>query len=87
MKSRFSAAILGLTLGIFGINNFYTNNVSKGIIDILVSVLLSWTVIAPLIVTLINTVRACQYLWCIDDYEFNNKYVAGMNNKQQILTD
>ena len=80
MKSRFSAAILAFFLGVFGINNFYTKQNRKGIADVLISVLLCWTVIAPSVITVLNIVRGCQYLWCNTDEEFNSKFVHYPDN-------
>lgn len=76
MKSRFSAAILAFALGTFGINNFYTKNTTHGIIDILVSVFGSvFFCIPTLVITVLNVVRGCQYLWCDTDEQFVQKYV------------
>ena len=75
MKSRYTAAFFAFLLGGLGINNFYTNNTGKGVVDCLVSVLLCWTVIAPVTVSIINLVRGCKYLWCNTEEEFNIKYV------------
>lgn len=75
MKSRYTAAIFAFLLGGIGINNFYTNNNTKGIVDCLVSILLCWTIIAPLTVSIINLVRGCKYLWCDTDEQFNIKFV------------
>lgn len=81
MKNRFVAAFIALTLGTFGINEFYTNNKTRGVWEVIFSVLFCWTIIAPLVVTIINFVRAYQYIWCDTDQEFNEKYVYGYNNK------
>lgn len=75
MKNRFIAAFFAFVFGTFGINNFYTGRTSTGVIDCVISVILSWTIIVPVVVTIINTVRGCQYLWCNSDEEFCQKYV------------
>jgi len=75
MKSRLHAAVFAFFFSTFGINNFYTKHTTLGIVDILVSVLLCWTFVAPVIVSILNVVRGCQYLWCDSDEEFNRKYV------------
>jgi len=46
-KSKVVAGILGILLGSLGIHNFYLGYTTKALIQLLVSVLLSWTVIAP----------------------------------------
>lgn len=74
MKNRLFAAIFAFVLGTFGINNFYLGHTTRGVVDVLVSVLLSWTVIAPVVVGILNLVRGCQYLWCDTDEEFVQKF-------------
>lgn len=74
-KSRFTAAILALAFGSFGINNFYTRHISKGVWDCVLTVLFAWTIVAPIVVMILNLIRACQYLWCDTDVEFRKKYV------------
>lgn len=76
MKSRFSGAILAFLFPTLGINNFYTRHTTRGVVDILVSVLLAWTVVAPAVVYVVNVVRGCKYLWCDTDEEFNSKHVV-----------
>ncbi len=76
MKNRLFAAIFAFLFGTFGINNFYLGHTTKGIIDLLVSVLLCWTVVAPGIIALLNVVRGCQYLWCSSEEEFTKKFCA-----------
>lgn len=74
MKNRLFAAIFAFVLGTFGINNFYLGHTTRGVVDVLVSVLLSWTFIAPAVVMILNLVRGCQYLWCNTDEEFVEKF-------------
>ncbi|MCX6006777.1 MAG: NINE protein [Chloroflexi bacterium] len=56
-KSRVAYILLGLTLGILGIHNFYAGYNKKAVTQLLISVLLCWTVIAPTAVG----------IWCIVD--------------------
>ena len=56
-KSRIAYILLGLFLGLLGIHNFYAGYTNKAVTQLLVAVLLSWTVIAPIIIA----------VWCIID--------------------
>ena len=47
-KNKIVAGVLALLLGNLGVHNFYLGYTKKGLIQLLVSLLLSWTVIAPL---------------------------------------
>lgn len=76
MKSRFAAFILAFYFGALGINNFYVGKNSWGVIDCVLSVVFSWTVIVPCIIMIVNLVRGCQYLWCRTDEEFEQKYCS-----------
>lgn len=49
-KNKIVAGILALLLGNLGIHNFYLGYTKKGLTQLLVSLLLSWTVIAPLVI-------------------------------------
>lgn len=46
-KSKMAAGLLAIFLGSLGIHNFYLGYTSKGVIQLVVSILLSWTVVAP----------------------------------------
>ena len=50
MKSKIAAGVLAIVLGQLGIHNFYLGYYLKGIIQLLATILLCWTVIAPLAV-------------------------------------
>ncbi len=75
MKKALYAAILAFIFPCLGINNFYTKNTTRGVLDCVLSVLLCWTGIVPLIIAIINIVRGCNYLWCDSDEAFNLLYV------------
>lgn len=91
MKNRFVAAFIAFTLGTLGINEFYCGNKTRGIIECLLSVILSWTFVVPIVISIINYVRAYQYIWCDSDEEFNNKFVWGFRDevapKRETLND
>lgn len=74
MKNRFAAALLGFFFGGIALNEFYLGNTKKAIIECVLSVLLCWTYIVPLVISIINLVRAIQYLWCESDEEMMTKY-------------
>ena len=74
MKNRLFGFLLAVLLGTFGINNFYVGKTKEGIIDVLASVLLCWTFVAPVVISVLNLVRGCMYLWCPTDEEFNEKF-------------
>ena len=47
-KKKIAALLLAIFLGQLGIHNFYLGYTKKGIIQLCVSLLLSWTYVAPL---------------------------------------
>lgn len=49
-KSRSLAVVLCLFFGLIGMHKFYIGRVGEGILYLLITILLSWTVIAPLLV-------------------------------------
>ncbi len=57
-KDRLLVILLALILGNFGIHNFYLGFNDKGIKQLLLSVLLSWTFIVPLIVWICAIIEA-----------------------------
>ena len=87
MKNRFVAAFFAFYFGVIGLNNFYTNNKGKGVTDVLVSVLLCWTILAPCVVAVINLVRGIEYIWCNSNEEFNEKFVDGFKANKTLLND
>lgn len=46
-KSKLVTLLLAIFLGDFGIHNFYLGYIKKGILQLLLSIFLSWTVIVP----------------------------------------
>ena len=47
-KSKIAAGLLAIFLGQFGIHNFYLGYTNRAVTQLLVSILLSWTFVAPL---------------------------------------
>ncbi len=56
-KSKIGYILLGVFLGLFGIHNFYAGYTGKAVAQLLLAVLLCWTVVVPIIV----------YIWVIVD--------------------
>ncbi|MDP6601197.1 MAG: TM2 domain-containing protein [Phycisphaerales bacterium] len=56
---RVAYILLAILVGNFGIHNFLAGYTSRGITQLLISVLLFWTVIAPLAVWIWAIVEAC----------------------------
>lgn len=57
VKSRIAYILLGVFLGCLGVHNFYAGYTGKAVAQLLISVLLCWTFLAPLVV----------FIWCIVD--------------------
>ncbi len=74
MKSKTTAGILGILLGCFGAHKFYLGYTKEAVIMLLVSLLLSWTGIAPGIMGIIGLVEGIMYLTKSDE-EFQYTYV------------
>ena len=49
-KSRTTYIFLGILLGNLGLHNFYIENIKDGVIQLVISVLLSWTLIVPFVI-------------------------------------
>lgn len=47
-KSRLAYCILGIFLGVLGVHNFYSGHAKRGLIKLILTVLLCWTIIVPL---------------------------------------
>lgn len=59
-KSKIAAGLLAIFLGYLGIHNFYLGYTSKAVVQLLVSLLLSWTIIAPLAIWVWTIIEAVQ---------------------------
>ena len=62
MKSKVAAGVLAILLGQLGIHNFYLGYTKRGLIQLAVTVLLSWTYIAPIAVWAWAVYEAVQIL-------------------------
>ncbi len=49
-KSKLAAGLLAIFVGSLGVHSFYLGYTKKGIIQLVLSVILSWTVVAPIAV-------------------------------------
>lgn len=71
-KNKVVAGVLGLLLGTLGIHNFYLGYKNKGLIQLLVSLLLSWTFVAPIVIWVWTIVESIQiFMGKIDDADGN----------------
>lgn len=61
-KSKIAAGLLAIFLGVFGIHNFYLGYTKKGTIQIVISLVLSWTGIAPIAIEIWAIVEAVKIL-------------------------
>lgn len=62
-KSKLAAGLLAIFLGYLGIHNFYLGYTSRAVTQLLLSLLLSWTVVVPIgiwIWTIVETVKIFQ---------------------------
>lgn len=76
MKNRLFAAIFAWMFGGIGLNEYYLGNTKTGIIETVLSVLFSWTVIVPCVIAVINIVKGIMYLWAESEDAFNEKYAT-----------
>ncbi len=67
-KNKIVAGVFALLLGNLGIHNFYLGYTKKGITQLLVSLLLSWTIVAPIII----------FVWVI--YEAVQIFLGNIND-------
>ena len=62
-KSKLAAGLLAIFLGYLGIHNFYLGYTSRAVTQLLLSLLLSWTVVVPIgiwIWTIVEAVKIFQ---------------------------
>lgn len=59
-KSKIAAGLLAIFLGQLGIHNFYLGYTKKAVIQLLVTILLSWTFVAPTAIWIWAIVEAVQ---------------------------
>ena len=58
-KSRLAYILLGLFLGGFGIHNFYAGYSGRGIAQLLITLFLFWTVVAPIAIFIWVIIEIC----------------------------
>ncbi len=91
-KSRTTAALWCFFLGGFGAHKFYLNQTNTGLVYLLCTLFLFWTIISPIVIGLICLVEFIQLL-VMSDTEFNQKYNQTTENelwgknKPQEITD
>lgn len=77
MKNRTTAAILALLLSELGIHWFYLGKSGRGVVYLLISVLLCWTIVAPILIFILGVIDFVRLLSMSDD-EFNSIYNTGV---------
>jgi len=70
-KSRLSYILLGLFLGGLGIHNFYAGYSGKGVAQLLLTLLLFWTIVVPIGVWIWIIVEICT----VDTDAFGNRMI------------
>ncbi len=77
-KSKMVAGLLGIFLGSLGIHNFYLGYTSRGLIQLLVSIFLSWTFVAPVAMGIWGLIEGIFYLTGKENYrtDANGVYLA-----------
>jgi TM2 domain-containing membrane protein YozV len=70
-KSRLSYILLGLFLGGFGIHNFYAGYSGKGVAQLLLTLLLFWTIVVPVGVWIWIIVEICT----VDHDAYGNRMI------------
>lgn len=71
--SRVTACLLALFLGLIGAHKFYLHQTSQGVVYLIINVLLFWTIVVPVLFSIICLIEALVYLSYTDE-EFSRKY-------------
>jgi TM2 domain-containing membrane protein YozV len=71
--SRVTACLLAIFLGGFGAHKFYLGQTGMGILYLLSTILLCWTLIVPIVISLVSLVEGLVYL-SYSDTKFANTY-------------
>ena len=74
--NKIAYGLLAIFLGNFGVHHFYAGDSSRGIKYLLISVLLCWTVIAPLVIEILSIVQGIQVLCMPADANGNVELVS-----------
>ena len=72
-KSKIVAGLLGIFLGSLGIHKFYIGKNGAGVVYLLLTLLLCWTIVVPSIMSLIGFIEGIMFL-CMSDTDFNNRF-------------
>lgn len=70
-KSRVAYILLGLFLGGLGVHNFYAGYSGKGFAQLLLTLLLFWTIIVPICVTIWIIIEVCT----VDHDAYGNRMI------------
>lgn len=80
-KNKIVAGVLGILLGGLGIHWFYLGNTKRGVIYLLVTVFLCWTVIAPVVMEIVGFIEGLIMLMKTDS-EFDALYNKAPNTTE-----
>ncbi|QBO37461.1 TM2 domain-containing protein [Periweissella cryptocerci] len=61
-KSKIAAGLLGIFLGSLGIHNFYLGQTQAGVIKLVLSIVLCWTIVVPSVVSIWGLVEGVMIL-------------------------
>ncbi len=73
--NRVAAFLFAWFLGLLGAHKFYLGQTAAGVSYLLANILLSWTLVVPLIFGIVCFIEGIMYLTCSDE-EFARKYAA-----------
>lgn len=79
MKDKTVAGLFALFLGVLGIHWFYLGRIGRGVLYLILTVLLWWTVWELVILGIINLIEGIIFL-CKDQDEFDLIYNKGRSN-------
>ena len=72
-KSKIVTGILAWCLGMLGVHWFYLNRPTEGLIFLLLTVFLCWTIFIPLVIGVIAFIQGIYY-FVMSDEEFDRLY-------------
>lgn len=71
--SRVAACLLAIFLGLLGAHKFYLHQTTQGVVYLVINVLLFWTILVPVVFSIICLIEGLVYLSYTDE-EFSRKY-------------
>jgi TM2 domain-containing membrane protein YozV/predicted RNA-binding Zn-ribbon protein involved in translation (DUF1610 family) len=71
--SKIAACLFAIFLGVFGAHKFYLGKIGMGVLYLVLSLLLCWTIIVPLLIHFISMIEGIVYL-SYSDKKFADKY-------------